>query len=49
MCIRSIIAILNHNYKTKKQKPINDQIKYSKPLRKYTLKNVNENEDTDWQ
>ncbi|XP_025413422.1 uncharacterized protein LOC112685695 [Sipha flava] len=47
MYIRSILAILDHNYNTNKQL-VGDKMVYSKPLGKYTIKNVYERTDTDW-
>lgn len=47
MYIRSIMAILDHNYNTNKQ-VVGDKMVYSKPLGKYTIKNVYERTDNDW-
>jgi len=47
MYIRSILAILDHNYNTNKTL-VGDKMVYSKPLGKYTIKNVYERTDTDW-
>lgn len=53
--IRLILAILNgpissldHNHNINKQL-VDDKMIYSRPLRKYGIKNVYERNDTDWQ
>jgi hypothetical protein len=47
MYLRSILAILDHNYNTGKN-IIGDKMVFSKSLRKYTIKNIYERSKTDW-
>lgn len=47
MYLRSILAILDHNYNTGKN-IIGDKMVFSKSLRKYTIKNTYERSKTDW-
>lgn len=47
VCIRSILVIL-YLYHNKSKQLVGDKIIYSKPLRKYTMKNVYERTDTDF-